>query len=60
MNSIELSDAILNSHEAILEAVANGATPDEIQHLSDCQRAYKVALLTLAGRADHIAEVVQF
>jgi len=58
MTNIELSDAILSSHDAILEAVANGATPAEIQHLADCQRAYKVALLTLAGRADAIAEVV--
>jgi hypothetical protein len=58
MTNIELSDAILSSHEAILDAVADGATVEEIQHLSDCQRAYKVALLTLAGRVDAIAEVV--
>ena len=58
MTSIELSEAILSSHEAIREAAANGATYAEIQNLSDCQRAYKVALLTLAGRADCIAEAV--
>ena len=58
MNNTELANAVFYGDQVIAEAIANGATPEELQFLQDAQRAYKIALLTLNGRANMIAEVV--
>ena len=58
MTNLELANAVFYGDQVIAEAIANGATPEELQFMRDVQRAYKVALLTLNGRANMIAEVV--
>ena len=58
MTNIELANAVYNGDQVIAQAIADGATPEELQFLQDAQRAYKIALLTLNGRANMIAEVV--
>ena len=45
MTNLELANAVFYGDQVIAEAIANGATPEELQFMRDVQRADKAAAI---------------